>query len=505
MSSSTEAQSLLRTARVDVLVLTKELTLNIKTKLLIAATVPAIIIALASFWLIQSQTEALANVQIEDVKTNTLNARKAELQKMTQLALNSIQSLHEDTALPEGTAQARAKRILQDMAFGEDGYFFVYDGKGTNLVHPRLPNLVGENWWNLQDPNGDFVIRNLIKAAKAGGGFHNYVWNKPSTGALAPKIGHAVFLEKWDWMIGTGLYVDDLDAEIAAMKTALQTSIDRTKGILIILTLASILLAALIAWFIRLSEQRFADERLRQLTHRVVEVQEDERMRVSKELHDGISQLLVSARYGLDLAMNRTKPNAKANAPLKKSMGTIETAINEVRRISMALRPSVLDDIGLAEAISSLSREFGDQLSIKMNIKTNKVGTRISKKAQTALYRVAQESLTNIAKHSNATNVSVQLSNNRHSVQLVIIDDGLFENGSVLVEGSGRKANLNKFGTGMGLRNMRERMDAFDGTLEVSAAATGGLKIIAILPIQREWTEPTNDNETIKGSDFDAA
>ncbi len=479
--------------------------MNIKIKLLVAAVLPAIVIAAASLWLIQNQTQTLANTQIEDVKTNTLNARKAELQKMTQLALNSIQSLHEDEALPKTIAQNRAKRILQDMAYGEDGYFFVYDETGNNLVHPRLPNLVGKNWWDLQDPNGDFVIRNLIAASKSGKGFHNYVWNKPSTGALAPKIGHAVFLKKWGWMIGTGLYVDDLDAEITAMKTALQASIDRTKSILITLTLAGILLAVLFTWFIKLSEQRFADERLRQLTHRVVEVQEDERMRVSKELHDGISQLLVSARYGLDQAMNRSKTNTDVKEPLMKSMGTIDTTINEVRRISMALRPSVLDDIGLAEAIRSLASDFGNQRSINVKIDTKKVGTRISKKAQTALYRVAQEGLTNIAKHSNAKNVSVHLLNNKDTVQLTIIDDGTLQHKTLGSSGSDLPIEITSFGAGMGLRNMRERMDAFDGTLEIETAPAGGLKVKAVLPILKDWTEPENDNEKSTGRTTDAA
>ncbi len=469
--------------------------MNIKTKLLIAAVLPAIAIAIAAFWLIQSQTQALANAQIEEVKTNTLNARKAELRKMSQLALNSIRGLHEDQNLPTDLAQIRAKQILQDMAYGEDGYFFVYGETGTSLVHPRLPDLVGKNWWDLQDPNGDYVIRNLIAAAKSNSGFHNYVWNKPSTGALAPKIGHAVFLEKWKWMIGTGLYVDDLEAEISAMKSALQTSIDRTKISLIALTLAGITLAALFTWFVKLSEQRFADERLRQLTHRVVEVQEDERMRVSKELHDGISQLLVSARYGLDQAMNRTKTNSNAQAPLMKSMGTIETAINEVRRISMALRPSVLDDIGLAEAISSLAREFGDQRGIKMEIETNKVGKRLSKKAQTALYRVAQECLTNIAKHSNATLVSLRLFNNRNHVHLVIVDNGSFDPSELLLQNNPETRDLSNLGTGMGLRNMHERMDAFDGTLEIASNVESGLIVTAILPVQNGWTEPKNDND----------
>ena len=135
--------------------------MNFKTKLLAVAVLPVILISAASFWLIGSQTHDLAQTQIAEVQQNTMTARRAELVKMNRLALSAVQGLYQDTALPDFIAKERAKSILNAMAFGEDGYFFVYDDKGTNIVHPRLPELVGKNWWDLQDPNGDYVIRNL--------------------------------------------------------------------------------------------------------------------------------------------------------------------------------------------------------------------------------------------------------------------------------------------------------------------------------------------------------
>ena len=133
--------------------------MNFKTKLLAVAVLPVILISLASYWAISDQSQTLAQTQIAEVENRTMAARRAELEKMNQLALNAIRGLYEDTALPEHVAQQRAKKMLHDMAFGEDGYFFVYDETGTNIVHPRLPELVGKNWWDLQDPNGDYVIQ----------------------------------------------------------------------------------------------------------------------------------------------------------------------------------------------------------------------------------------------------------------------------------------------------------------------------------------------------------
>ncbi|MEP0941867.1 MAG: cache domain-containing protein [Rhizobiaceae bacterium] len=461
--------------------------MNFKTKLLAVAVLPVILISLASYWAISNQSQTLAQTQIAEVEERTMAARRAELQKMNQLALNAIRGLYEDTTLPDFVAQDRAKKMLHNMAFGEDGYFFVYDETGTNIVHPRLPELVGKNWWDLQDPNGDFVIRNLIDVAKAGGGFHEYVWNKPSTGELANKVGHAVFLDKWKWMIGTGLYTDDVEAEVATMRASLSASINQTTSVLLILFAAGILLAALFTWAIRLSEQRFANERLKDLTHRIVEVQEDERKRVSKELHDGISQMLVSARYGLDSAMANVGKTATAKSALAKSMTTIENAIAEVRRISMALRPSVLDDIGLAAAIASLGREFGDSSGIHVASNVVRLENRVSSKAQTALYRVAQEALTNIAKHAQAQNVWITLRPDSQNVVLTIEDDGSLR-GDVLIKKSGDRSQ------GMGLRNMRERMDAFQGQLDIRSSKYGGLVVEARVPINPEWVRAQNDN-----------
>lgn len=465
--------------------------MNFKTKLLGAAVLPVILISLASFWVIRNQSQTLAHAQITEVETRTTATRRAELQKMNQLALNAIRGLYEDTALPEHVAQQRAKKMLHDMAFGEDGYFFVYDEQGNNIVHPRLPELVGKNWWDLQDPNGDYVIRNLIKVAKAGGGFHSYVWNKPSTGELASKVGHAVFLDKWNWMIGTGLYVDDVEAEMAAMRTTLHASIEHTTTVMLVLSAGGVLLAALFTGVIRLSEQRFANQRLKELTHRIVEVQEDERKRVSTELHDGISQLLVSARYGLDLAMTESRESSAAKSALKKSMGTIENAIAEVRRISMALRPSVLDDIGLAAAIASLGREFGENSGVHVESSVVRLENRVTSKAQTALYRVAQEALTNIAKHSKARNVWINLRPDGQKVTLTIEDDGTLRDAALL-----RKSD-NQI-QGMGLRNMRERMDAFQGNLDIRSSRRGGLIVEAQVPINPEWLAAQNDNPESK-------
>jgi two-component system NarL family sensor kinase len=403
------------------------------------------------------QSRSLLEAETATIRSEFAAAKRTELRNYGVMALNSIRDLYETEPGGRVEAQRRVKRILNDMEYGADGYFFVYAEDGTNLVHPRLKNLVGQNVWNMQDANGDFVIRNLIEKARASteGDFHNYVWPKPSTGNITEKLGYSVFLPKWGWMFGTGLYLDDIDAQIAILGEQLDSNIQDTLTILLGVTAAVVLLVIGLLVAFSLSEQRMADARLHALTRRIVNVQEDERKRVSQELHDSISQLLIAVRYNLDAALGRSADVPAVGALVQKSGKTLDTAISEVRRISKDLRPSVLDDIGLVSAIRALAEDFaasGLDISVDADPQPPK-SARLPEEARTALYRVTQEALTNIAKHSGATKAFIAMRISDRYVSLRICDNGQGFNVAQREEGEG----------GLGLRNMRERVELHNG------------------------------------------
>ncbi|MEP4804621.1 MAG: cache domain-containing protein, partial [Hyphomicrobiales bacterium] len=338
--------------------------LNFRARLLLITILPLVAVSALSWLVISLQADRLVNAELATVEARILEARQAEIRNYISLAQTSIRHLYESEPGGREAAQTEVKQILHDMTFGNDGYFFVYDNEGTNLVHPRLPGLVEKNWWDLQDPNGEYVIRNLVQRAQDGGGFYRYIWNKPTTDQPAEKLGYADYLPKWGWMFGTGLYIDDIEREVAILKAQTEDNIDQTALILFAITFIAVLLVSGLLFAIRLSEERFADSKLKDLTKRIVDVQESERKRVSTELHDGISQLLVGARYSLDLAHTQAPEDGSARGLIAKSMGVLENAISEVRRISKDLRPSVLDDLGLAAAIQNLCKDFAEQTGL---------------------------------------------------------------------------------------------------------------------------------------------
>jgi two-component system, NarL family, sensor kinase len=188
------------------------------------------------------------------------------------------------------------------------------------------------------------------------------------SGKLAPKLGYVVPLKRWGWMLGTGIYLDDVDTTLAHIDQRASSNIERTMMWVGGIALAGLGVITLCALVLNVSEYRSADAKLKRLAQQVVASQESERARLSRELHDGISQMMVSIKLLLESALARFEPsNARvpaAEAALSTSLARLGDNLREVRRISHALRPSMLDDLGLAAALEQLTRELSAESGV---------------------------------------------------------------------------------------------------------------------------------------------
>lgn len=447
--------------------------MHLRHQIVALAIVPLIIAILTITVFITWQSTRLAQSSIDTFERNMLKAKETELLNLTNLALSAIEGVYADAGPQDEAAKEQVRSILTALDYGKDGYFFVYDYDGNNVVHPRQTFRPGHNWLDLTDPDGDKVIANLIAKAKEGGGLHQYKWEKPSTGEIADKLSFAVGLEKWKWMVGTGVYLDDVYAQTAAANADTRTNIRRTFTIVALIAVPAVLLVFATCIWITLHERRLADGKLTALTQRVIDAQEEERARLARELHDGISQSLIGVRYAIDLASRKAKDNADdAAAAIDRGAEALTQAIKEVRRLSHELRPRVLDDLGLTPALKSLAQNFGERTGIEISVQAEDPdGLRIE--ANTALYRIAQEALTNVERHAGATRVDVRLWRERHRVRMTISDNGRGMGADV----AGARAKSG----GLGLRNMQERMSHFGGILMVKSS-TDGTTLTAMLP-----------------------
>jgi len=154
----------------------KSVTASLKAKMLLLSILPLIIVTVAITMISLNQAHILSEQEIETFEENLLNSKHQELQHYVALAMNAIEEVVNESEPGDENAEKRIKDMLSTLTFGDDGYFFLYDMQGINLVHPTQPELVGQDLIELQDSNGKYVIRDLIRIADEGGGFYRYLW-----------------------------------------------------------------------------------------------------------------------------------------------------------------------------------------------------------------------------------------------------------------------------------------------------------------------------------------
>jgi two-component system NarL family sensor kinase len=447
-------------------------TMRLRTKVILLAVLP-LLAALALIAVVIVVQEAdLAHREQQLVQRAYMDARRSELKHYVDLALSTVRPLYDD---PAGAPARRdeALRLLAALDYGPDGYFFVYDLDGTVLMHSRQPELVGRNLMNLRDADGE-PIRRLIEQARAGGGYVPYQWRKPSNRQLAAKLGYVVALERWHWMVGTGLYLDDIDDTLRRVDEDARRNIGTTIAWIAGIALLGIGLISAGGLTLNVSEHRVADAKLRLMARQVVQSQEDERAHLARELHDGTSQTLVSAKLLIESALEQGRAGATPAAALESALARLNDALGEVRRISHRLRPALLDTHGLPAALQHLAAEAGEASGMAIAAPVHGVERVLPDVVVTVLFRIAQEALTNSVKHAQASRVELALIfGGDGGVNLDITDNG---SGFDLAEVQ-RDPHR-----GLGLRSMRERLAAVGGRLEIEASPGHGVQLRAIIP-----------------------
>ena len=211
---------------------------------------------------------------------------------------------------------------------------------------------------------------------------------------------------------------------------------------------------------------RVAQDALR----RVVSAQEAERRRLARELHDETGQALTSILLGLR-AVEEAEGEPQLGEAIKEVRDLVRSTLRDVRRLAVELRPTALDDFGLVPALERLTDSFAEQTGISVDFQASLTAGRLPTEIETALYRIVQESLTNIVKHARAGSVSVVLTRKEDAVSVVVEDDGIgFE--------PGRPRD-----GGLGLLGMQERVALLGGRLAIESRPGAGTTFVAEVPL----------------------
>jgi PAS domain S-box-containing protein len=229
---------------------------------------------------------------------------------------------------------------------------------------------------------------------------------------------------------------------------------------------------------------RVTETSLRQLSARLLQLQDEERRRIARDLHDTTGQRLVVLSMTLDrLARHADLHESDAQEALKEGREVAEKIAEEIRTLSYLLHPPLLDECGLQSAVRWYAEGFEKRSGIKLDVAIASDLVRLPIDTETALFRVVQESLTNVHRYSGSTHAEIQISEVSGEVQLEVIDYGKGNKA-----GTVRAARDEAGGLGVGIPGMRERLHQLGGRLDVDFG-TNGTRVVATLPIKRASAE----------------
>jgi len=244
-----------------------------------------------------------------------------------------------------------------------------------------------------------------------------------------------------------------------------------------------------------ITERRSVEEALersyrefRELSTAMHEVREAERLRIARELHDELAQWLTAIKMDVSWLSSRLpREEAQLLARVEKMKGVVDTAVAAVRRIAADLRPVMLDDLGLVPAIESLLHDLSQRTGIVISLDGAAAELDFREPLPTALYRIAQEALTNVARHAGATEVSVTMHVGDGRLVLAVRDNGRgFDPGTVRAKS-------------YGILGIRERAHTLGGTARFERIAEGGMLVEIVIPVARYQGRETTDDKSTAG------
>jgi signal transduction histidine kinase len=227
-----------------------------------------------------------------------------------------------------------------------------------------------------------------------------------------------------------------------------------------------------------LEESRHMQEQLRRLSHQILNAQEEERKRISRELHDEIAQTMVGINIHLEALTHEATHNPKGlKQKITRTQRLVEKSVDSVHRFARELRPTTLDDLGLIPALHAFMKEFMERTGVHTRLTAFAAIEELNIAKRTVLYRVAHEALNNVASHAQASRVEVSIDKMPDGIRMKIKDDGKSFEVERVLNARGNKR--------LGLLGMRERVEMVGGTFCVESTPGQGTTVRVEIPVAR--------------------
>lgn len=218
--------------------------MSMKYKLILLGLVPGIAILAVLLALVSARMHEIVDKDMDILRDALLDAHKTELRNSLDIASSLVKSLYDQAPAGDSPQKQEAIALLKQLKYGKDGYYFGYDGNSVRVFSGSDSARIGDSFRDYKDVNGVFLINELVKQGQSGGGFVTYHFPRLGQGDTAyPKLSYAIWLEKWNLMLGTGFYIDSIDEAVASARKLADEHISAT--LLRVFVVALVLLGAI--------------------------------------------------------------------------------------------------------------------------------------------------------------------------------------------------------------------------------------------------------------------
>ncbi|WP_435685027.1 cache domain-containing protein, partial [Sedimenticola selenatireducens] len=437
--------------------------ISLKYRMMLLAMLPTLLVSVAISGFAIYETQNFGQLNNSVFRDQMLELRRNELLSYTLLAESAIDAYYNNSILPPYEAKEAAKDVIRKLSYGPSGYFFINDYQGKTLVHGAKPALEGRDLWDLKSKDDKYLIRDFDRAAKDGTGFTQYMWDKPGFADPVDKLGYVKTLDKWEWIIGTGLYIDDIEAVHTKLNQALDDNLSQSVWIFLGLSGGALLLAVLLFGRLTLKQSNSTDNKLRALSEQVNRAQEHERQAIAAEIDDSVEEHLVGLRERLPGLLVDKGVDTEVTEMLTQE---VAKAVKAIQKISHTLNPKSLEEYGLAYGLDILCKQYNDRGRVPVKLyQQGKLSQRLPLNVEWEVYRAVQDVMRFVEQGEGDGKIVVRSSFAEDSVQISLLED---------MVGFDPKSN-NKSGSDMAallLNTVISRIEGVDG--KVSAFGTKG-------------------------------
>ncbi|WP_072054979.1 methyl-accepting chemotaxis protein [Aliivibrio fischeri] len=221
--------------------------LSIKSRLYLLAILPIVLTSLLIMLMTYKETNALNQAQMDMTRTQMMEMKRVELKSYLDIVSSELEHLEK-----QGKSIDEVLETLKPIQFADTGYLFGFQSNGVRILQGNT-NDIGNNMWNAKDKRGNYLIQDIITAAKNKSGYSTYYYPKLNETVALPKLAYSVYFSKWDLIVGTGFYTDDVDAVIADMKALSDEQLAQSMKAIVLFTLVIVAVVAMIGFYINRS------------------------------------------------------------------------------------------------------------------------------------------------------------------------------------------------------------------------------------------------------------